>query len=84
MIEFLLLAILVAVCRPLQQLLGAAVLVVIALWIFAPPAPEVARPPAVEEVVLPSQPELPAISPAPVPDRGTGIDVRPARPYRQQ
>ena len=40
MIEFLLLAILVVLCPFLQRLLGALVLVVIALWIFAPPAPD--------------------------------------------
>jgi hypothetical protein len=83
---FLLCLIVLLLCPLLQRLLGTVVLVVVGLWAYghflAPPAPEVVRPPAVEEVVLPLPP--PPVASPPVPDAGIGRDYRPARPYRQQ
>jgi hypothetical protein len=90
MIEFLLFAILLVLCPALQRLLGTLVLVVVGLWAYGhylAPSPPAERPPvASEEVAIPLPPPLLPSAPAaaPVPDTGTGIDIRPARPYRQQ
>ena len=89
LVVFLLLVLIVMQSKLLQELLGLMVLAFVAavaygyyLGVPTPPAELPALPVAIEPApvteVPKDPPKLPATSP------GTGLDYRPARPYRQQ